>query len=87
MALIQVGRHNELTLPKGMIEALRIKPGDWLNVELLESKIVLAPAVGELMGEWSEEELRAVHKYLNSEETRKTAHTKATEEGLEEVNR
>lgn len=85
MALIQVGRHNELVLPKAMIEALRLKPGDWLNVELLENKIVLAPAAG-AMGDWSEEELRAVRKYLQSEETQTAAHVKA-EEGIEEVHR
>ncbi|MCS6903430.1 MAG: AbrB/MazE/SpoVT family DNA-binding domain-containing protein [Candidatus Bipolaricaulota bacterium] len=85
MALIQVGRHNELMLPKAMIEALRLKPGDWLHVELLENKIVLAPAAGG-MGEWSEEELRAVRKYLETEEAKATAHMKV-EEGIEEVHR
>ncbi|MCS6937162.1 MAG: AbrB/MazE/SpoVT family DNA-binding domain-containing protein [Candidatus Bipolaricaulota bacterium] len=85
MALIQVGRHHELMLPKGMIEALRLKPGDWLHVELRENQIVLAPAVGE-RAEWSEEELRAVRKYLETEEAKATAHMKL-EEGIEEVHR
>lgn len=85
MAFVQVGRHSELALPKSMIEALRIKAGDWLKVELMENKIVLAPAAGE-MGEWSEEELRAVRKYLDGEEPQTAAHLKA-EEGIEEVHR
>lgn len=85
MALVQVGRHGELLLPRGIAAALGIKPGDWINVELVENKIVLAP-VEKGVGEWSEEELRAVRQYLDSEKAQTAAQVKA-EESIEEVHR
>ncbi len=85
MALVQVGRHGELLLPRDIAASWGIKPGDWINVELLENKIVLVP-VEKGVGEWSEEELRAVRQYLASEEAQTAAQVKA-EESIEEVHR
>lgn len=84
MLLLKIGQNYEVVIPHEIVEKLVLKPGDWIEVKLIEQKIVLTPHYE--TADWSEEELRAVRRYLATEETQTAARLKA-EESIEEVHR
>lgn len=43
MPLVKVGSKHQVTIPKGIFEKLRLKPGDYLDAQLRGSKVVLTP--------------------------------------------
>jgi|GEM_PF-402882 len=60
MPLVKIIRHGQITLPKEIRTALRLKEGDYLEVGLEGGKIVLTPKV--VLDR--EEALRALHRLL-----------------------
>lgn len=67
MTLVKVGSKHQVTIPKEIFVKLGLKPGDYLDAQLRNGKVVLAPK--EIMDEeddswfwsreWQEKERRA----------------------------
>jgi len=67
---VRVGRRGQMVLPKAVREALGVKEGDPLLVEVEENRVILTPAsslvresLGLLRGTWGE----GIASYLNEE--------------------
>lgn len=67
MALVKVGYKHQITIPKGIFVKLGLKPGDYLDAQLRNGKVVLTPKEIEdkeddswfWSREWQEKERRA----------------------------
>ena len=43
MPLVKVGARHQVTIPKEIVEKLRLKSGDYVEVTLEDSKVVIVP--------------------------------------------
>lgn len=91
MPIVKVGRSRQVTIPKKIFEEMGLEPGDYLEVEQEDDKIVLHPKKLVDKSElwyWSKEGQAAIHESLEDKKAgRVHGPYETAEEALEALNR
>lgn len=90
MPLVKVGARHQVTIPKEIVERVKLKAGDYVEVTLLEDdRIVIVPKaiVDRDLWYWSEEGQREIKESLADQKVGRVKRFKNVEALIKELNR
>ena len=80
--VIKISSKNQITIPKEIAEAFTLKQGDYLEIKIINHKIVMTPKEAIFEDKYPIEDLEAAEKWLSKDSPANEIHFPSSESAI-----